>query len=126
MSRAWLRPFAAGAAVVSIAAVGGRLYASYHKKADLIVLQYVKPVGLHQTQQPPDPAPQFENASGYAVFVAKKCGLQSWKLETNGVAHDADDIVRLEVRLAGLSDQSFNCLGTFVQPPLVTIERKSS
>ena len=88
-------------------------------------MQFVKPTGLHPDPQPVDPAPKFETASGYLIALAKQCSVRSWNLETEGLAHDADDVARLAVELRGLSDHSFNCLVRAAKPPLITIERKS-
>ena len=125
MSRSWLKPFAAGAAVVAVASFGGWAWASLHQVPDHITVQFVKPTGLHSDPQPVDPAPKFETASGYLVALAKQCRVPSWDLETEGVAQDADDVARLEVALQDLPDQSFNCLARAAKPPLITIERKS-
>jgi len=126
VSRRWLKPFAAGAAVVAAASLGGWAWASLNRAPDLVIVQFAKPTGLHPDPQPIDPAPKFETASGYLVALAKQCGVHSWNLESEGVAQDADDVARLEVDLRGLSDQSFNCLARVAKPPLITIERKSN
>lgn len=125
LSRAWLKPFAAGAGLVAAASIGGWAFASFHRPSDRLIVKFTKPTGLHADPQPLAPAPKFETASDYLVALAKQCGARSWTLETGGMANDADDVAWLELDLESLPDQSFNCLVRATKPPLITIERKS-
>jgi hypothetical protein len=125
VSHPWLKPFAAGAAIVAVASTGAWAFAAFRQKPDLLVITYAKPTGLHPDPQPVDPAPKFENASAYLVAYARKCRLQSWQLEYNGMPSDADDVASLKTDLRRLPDANFNCLVRIANSPLITVERKS-
>lgn len=124
MKREWLKPFALGVAIASIASTGAWLYSKFTEPKKLLVLTYVQAEGLDQPKLPPDPAPQsdeFKFASDYVIKIARSCGMRSWTTD-NSMGLDAPLTAELEVPLSDVSNKTFNCLTRYVRPQRVTVE----
>ncbi len=121
MSREWLKPFALGVAVTSLASIGGWLY---NVSSQLLVLTYVKAEGLYDPKLPSDPAPEMEEPTEYLIRIARRCGIQSWST-LNSWGLDTPIFAELSVPLNEVSDKQFNCLAKFANSPRVTIKLKT-
>jgi hypothetical protein len=117
---AWLKPFAAGAAVVSFASLAAWFCASYAAGQKSMVLLYLKPEG----PEPGDPATSIDTAAMYVASIAKRCNLRSWSVSAPFVMHQAEP-ASLIVPYSELSDRQINCLTSFVKPPFVSLKIKS-
>jgi hypothetical protein len=121
--REWLKPFALGAATVSLATFGAWIYKTTTEQSKILVLSYVKAEGLGQPALPPDPASQYEEPYEYVVRIAQSCGVKNWTVQR--LQHlDAPSEARLELPLEDVSNRVFNCLIKFVRPQRVTLEMK--
>jgi hypothetical protein len=120
VSSAWLKPFAAGAAVVSFASLATWICGSYAGAQKSMVLLYLKPEG----PEPEDPAPRMDTAAMYVASIAKRCNLKSWSVSAPFVMHQAEP-ASLTVPYRELSDRQLNCLTSFVKPPFVSLKIKS-
>jgi hypothetical protein len=122
VSRAWLKPFAAGAAVVAFASFATWTYISYTVPAKSIVLLYLQP----DAPKLGDPASRSETSAMYVASIGKSCKLKSWKILMDPVVTDTPEASRLIVPFDELEDRHLNCLATFVKPPFVTLKIKSN
>lgn len=124
MKREWLRPFAFGVAIASVASTGAWVYSKYIEPKKLLVLTYVQAEGLGQPKLPPDPAPQsdeFTLPSDYVIQIARSCGIKSWTTDSEFTS-DLPVTAELEVPLSDISNKTFNCLTRFVRPHRVIVE----
>jgi hypothetical protein len=125
VSRAWLKPFACGAALASTASVGAWYYSVSTQAPKIIVLSYTKSEGLLDAKLPRDPAPQYDEPSEYVVRIARGCGFKAWTVQSE-LNLDGPVTADLEVPFADMSDKAFNCLTKFLRPQRVTLKLKTT
>ena len=123
MNRAWLKPFALGAAAVCIASVGTWIAVQNANASKILVVEYTKLQGNRGPVLPADPAPQFGEPSQYIVWIARRCSLQDWQIHSD-VVLDSPTAARLIVPWREVTDASFNCLTQFITPYRVTMQFK--
>lgn len=121
----WLKPFACGVAIASLASVCAWLYAESTKPSKVLILSYIKGEGLYDPPLPPDPAPQYSNPADYVARIARSCGVKTWMIQSEANP-DAPVMADLEVQWKDVSDKMFSCLSKFVTPPRVTMRIKST
>ena len=126
MKRRVLPPLAAGAGLTVTAFLISYWYQQNSSQTEQLVWSYKRNTGpepwpAHDTK---DPITEAEPVSDYAVFVARRCQIPRWSVDSNIGTTDVDDEARLVVSTSVLSDQKFNCLASFVKPPYVTLTRK--
>jgi hypothetical protein len=121
MRREWLKPFALGVLVASLASIGGWLY---NVSSQLLVLTYVKDEGLYGPKLPSDPAPNMKEPTEYLIRIARRCGIHSYST-INSLGLDSPYFAELSVPLNEVSDKQFNCLAKFSSSPRVTIKLKT-
>jgi len=121
VSRAWLKPFAFGAAAVSLASIGAWIFSNNAKASKMLIIEYAKSQGYGGPALPADPAPKFREPSEYVVWMARHCKLQDWQMHSDLVL-DAPTTARLVVPWRGIFDASFNCLTQFIVPNRVTMK----
>lgn len=120
-------PFAGGAALSAFTFLGGWIVQQMRvEKADL-TLEYRRATGWDPkwADGKIDPARGAASVSDHVLKVANKCGLRSWRLETNDTMTDVDETAWLRTDPSTLSDKSFNCIMSFVSPPYVRLFRES-
>ncbi|MDQ3079647.1 MAG: hypothetical protein M3R03_06585, partial [Pseudomonadota bacterium] len=116
---------AAGAGMVVAAFVLAHWYQQNYGPRERLVLTYQRNTGPepwppHDAKNPDE---KSETVSHYAVFVARRCNMRGWEVDTNENSTDVDHRARLTVRSKTLSDANFDCLASFVKPPYVTLTR---
>ncbi len=120
-----LGPMAAGAALSATAFLVSDWYQQSLSPTDQLIWSYKRNDGpelwaAHGTQ---DPSTRGEPGD-YAAFVAQRCQISSWSMDSNIGWTDVDSQARLIIEMNALSDKDFNCLASFVRPPYVTLSRK--
>ena len=121
MSRTWLKPFAFGAAAVSLASTGAWIFANNDEASKILIIEYTKSQGYGGSLLPADPAPKFHVPSGYLVWMARRCKLRDWQMHSD-VVLDAPISASLVVPWSEISNVSFNCLTQFIVPNRVKMK----
>ncbi len=125
MSKGWLKPFSAGAILISLAWIAS-LAISREQGGDL-VLTYTRNDGPHGTPtKDRDPGERFVSPTDYLVFIAKRCGLPKWDMASNLGDTDVPETAWMRTSLKPLTDQQLNCLTGFVRPVFVRLNFESA